>query len=361
MSANIEKEIAERKERWVEFLKPDADPGFLFLVHYNNPSHTPPNPFNKSPEQKEERIENAWKEYERMMGEAEWIKDDKVPFLDNTTGTEIFAEALGCEVERPEDNMPFALPKIFSAAEVADIKVPELSNSSLAYLFDIADELKRRGGPNAVQKIIDIQSPMDIAALVWEKASFLMGMLDSPDAVKELSAKCAKLLVAFMDEWFSRYGTDFIAHCPSYFMRGGITLSEDEVGIVNEEMFAEFFMDELVELSKHFGGIGIHCCAASRHQWHHFKAIPGLRLINLCKPPAEEENFITDALEYFADGPVQWNWGWAPGVDPAEAPLHYPANSRVILEFGTDNKDEAILICEALNEFREGKLITKAS
>lgn len=351
MTGNIEKEIRERKERWVKFCKPEADPGFLFLVNYFPPSETPAEPNHLWPDRKEQRIEHSWNEYQAMQEQAEWLQDDRIPFLNNQTGTEIFAEALGCEVERPEHTMPFALPAIMSPGEVENIKVPELSDSSLAYLFDIGDELQRRGGADAAMKLIDIQSPMDIAALVWDKASLLMAMLDTPEAVKELAAKCAMLLTNFMDEWFKRYGTDFIAHCPSYFMRGGITLSEDEIGIVNEEMFTEFFRDELVNLSEHFGGIGIHCCASSRHQWQNLKDIPGLRVLNLNKPPTEEGNFITDAYDFFADGPAQMHWGWMPEVN-ADILQQFPPNSRVILELGTDSKDAAIRICDTLNKLR---------
>lgn len=92
-----------------------------------------------------------------MFDNVGWLNDDRVPFMDNITGTEIFAEALGCSVERPEHTNPFAHPIVFSASDVDKIKIPELSFSSLVYLFDIADELYRRGGPDAAMKLIDIQ------------------------------------------------------------------------------------------------------------------------------------------------------------------------------------------------------------
>lgn len=350
MNKNIQLEITSRKDRWSEFCQPVAEPGFMFLVNIKNENAPVPPP--RWPDKKQERIEYAWNAYEKMLDRVEWLQDDRVPFLDNITGTEIFAEALGCKVERPDHTMPFALPCIFSAEEVANIKVPELSDSSLAYLFDIADELYRRGGQEAVMKPVDIQSPMDIAALVWDKASLLMAMLDTPEAVKELSAKCAELLTAFMDEWFSRYGTDFVAHYPDYFMRGGITLSEDEIGIVNEEMFTDFFRDELVNLSAHFGGIGIHCCADSGHQWQNLKDLPGLTVLNLCKPPTRPETFVTDAYEFFTEGPAQMHFGWMPNVGTAEVPKQFPVNARVIFELSAENKEEAIKICGTLNTLR---------
>ena len=41
-------------------------------------------------------------------------------------------------------------------------------------------------------------------------------------------------------------------------MSGGLTLSEDEVGAINADMFDEFSQPSLTELSEYFGGIGVH-------------------------------------------------------------------------------------------------------
>jgi len=68
-----------------------------------------------------------------------------------------------------------------------------------------------------------------------------MAVHDTPEAVKELADKCRQLLTVFCDEWFGRYGRDFIAHYPAYYMPTGLTLSEDEIGSVNPQMAEEFF------------------------------------------------------------------------------------------------------------------------
>ena len=120
--------------------------------------------------------------------------------------------------------MPFALPLIHSAREVSGLKVPELSTSSLAYLFEMADTLVERAGPGALLQIIDIQSPMDIAALIWDKLTFYPALVEAPDAVLELAEKVKQFYVSVLDTWFDRYGVEFIAHYPAYYMPKGITL-----------------------------------------------------------------------------------------------------------------------------------------
>jgi hypothetical protein len=337
-------EIRRRQDRWDRATRRESPPGFLFLVRCADPDQPPRPPL--WPDRKQERIEWIWGDYQRQMRRAAWLDDDAVPHLNMLTGTEIFAEAFGCRVHRPSDNMPFALPLIHSAAEVDRIRVPELSASSLAYLFDMAGELQRRA-PEAVFRLPDVQSPMDIAALILEKTAFFTALIESPDALRELAGKVRALLTAFLDEWFRRYGTRYVAHYPDYFMTGGMTLSEDEVGAVNPEMFDEFFLPELAALSQRYGGIGMHCCANARHQWPGFLRIPNLRVLNICQPL----EVATATYPFFGRGPLHWHGNIASG--PVETwPRQYPAEARFVIETQAQTPEDARRVAGALHEQR---------
>jgi hypothetical protein len=347
--------LNERLRRWEDFMNGNRKP-FLFHVNFASPewdAQLPPDP-PLWPEHAQARIERCWAEYELMRKKAGLVDDDRVPYLSNITGTEIFAEAFGCQVFRVVDNMPFALPLVISAAEADALNTPELSASSLAYLFDIADELHRRGGAEAVMKPVDIQSPMDITALIWEKSSLYLAMLETPEAVKALSVKVSALLTAFFDEWFRRYGTTFVAHYPDYVMHGGITMSVDEVGAINQAMFRQYFRDELVTLSEHFRGLGIHCCADARHQWGEFRSLPGLRLINHNNPPTRDPGeYIPDSLRFYGAQVAQMPVGWMPD-GPAESwPAQFPEGSRVVFEVEAEDVEQAMAIAERLQVVRE--------
>lgn len=332
--------IAARKERWCDFLDMEKAPSHLFVVAYEPDEMARPWPW---PDNQAARVAWAWESYKRQVARAEWLADDSLPYLDPYTGTEVFAEAFGCPVHRPEDDMPSARPLIESADEVPMVRVPDWSATPLALLFEIADELRRRAGENALMKLVDIQTPMDIAALIWEKSAFYTAMADEPNAVRDLSAKVCELLTAFLDAWFDRYGAELIAHYPSYYMPQGLTVSEDEVGSVSEEMFAEFFLPELAALSERYGGLGMHCCANARHQWEGFKAIPNLRLLNLVQPPEE----LRDAYAFFA-GHVPQMHSWCGDGEPWTWPEQYPEGARVVLQATAKGRREAIELTEKL-------------
>lgn len=343
--------IAARKERWRRFLEPNASPGFMFYV--NCPEFELPSRPPLWPERMKERYEWSLRSYELQQRRAERIPDDAVPHLACDTGTEIFAEALGCRVERPTDNTPFAIPFIHTAAEAEKVRVPALDSSTLAPLFDLADKLCQHAGPDAVLKMVDIQSSMDIVALLWDKTELFVAMVDEPEAVKSLSARVWTLLTAFLDEWFRRFGIEYIAHYPNYFMSGGVTLSEDEIGAVSNGMFREFFLPELASLSQRYGGLGMHCCADARHQWDNFLAIPGLRLLNLVNPPTRTlEAYTKTAYHFFARHTAQYHMGWVPSGDIATWPAQFPRDSRVVLQVEASNCEEAIRKCNILNEIR---------
>lgn len=331
---NVENKISTRKHRWNEFLKLDGHQSFIHLIYITDQEMPVPLP---NPENKQARIEYAWAMYLRRLEQIQWLEDDAIPFINPYTGTELFAEAFGCQVHRPTDNNPFAKPLISSPGEVEKIKVPSVNCPPLTLVFEIADELRRRAGPEAVMRMVDIQSPMDIAALIWDKNTFYTALIETPEAVLELAAKVKLLLVSFLDEWFNHYGCEFIAHFPEYYFSQGITLSEDEIGAVNPRMFEKYYLPELVELSEHFGGMGMHCCANAHHQWASIKKIPGLKMLNLVQP----KEILDEAHAYFADYCAQMQ-GWQMEWELSRGPEQFPERAHLVLTSTVTTHEEAL-------------------
>lgn len=329
--ADVTEEIRRRKARWCRFLDPRAPSSHMLLVRQDTGLPARPLPH---PDRLADRIEWAWMKYQQQLEMVGWLDDDAIPYLDPYSGTEIFAASFGCRVHRPDDSNPFALPLIQGASDISSLAVPDITAEPLAQLFEIADELRRRAGPDVVMRLPDIQSPMDIAALIWEKSSFYIAAIESPEAVRELAAKVRQLLTAFIDEWFTRYGREFVAHYPDYYMPAGITLSEDEIGAVNPEMFEALFLPELVELSRRYGGLGMHCCADARHQWDGWAKIPDLRLLNIAHKP----HVVEEAYTFFADRVPQMH-SWCGDGDPTT--WSYPAGARVVIGASAASADEA--------------------
>ena len=107
--------IDDRLSRWKAFLDVENGPRFMFHVNFpfsDEESQLPPCP-PLWPTKVRERVDRRWAEYTIMRRKAELVDDDRVPYLSNATGTEIFAEAFGCRVQRPGNTNPFALPLVW--------------------------------------------------------------------------------------------------------------------------------------------------------------------------------------------------------------------------------------------------------
>ena len=97
--------IEHRKRQWTRFLD-GTGRRWMLMVRYE-PDNVP-RPWPR-PENVAGRIDWAWDQYQRQLARCTWLDDDTVPRLYPYTGTEIFAEAFGCSVHQPENNMPFAM------------------------------------------------------------------------------------------------------------------------------------------------------------------------------------------------------------------------------------------------------------
>jgi len=340
---NINEKINARKQRWTEFLENKRR--HLFLVHYNE-CGAPKHLFRR--ENRRELLEHTKREYAKVLSNLEWLDDDRVPCPNGIgvfTGTEIFAEAFGCKVHYPEDNMPFALPLVQTAAEAARLKTPDWSATPLHDLMEDVANLRAELGNGAdyALKLPDMQTPMGISALIWEKIDFFPAMIEEPEAVKELSRKVKGFLFSFLDEWFKLFGESFIAHYPDYYMPRGVTVSEDEIGSVSPEMFYEFFLPDLVEMSQRYGGLGIHCCADSKRHWEAFTKIPNLKLLNFGARTFSME----EAYEFFAKHTAQYHCHYV-SKDPDAAFSRLPQGARAVFDVVASTQDDALRLVEKM-------------
>lgn len=341
---SLTNKITQRKQKWNELYANQGKQKSLFILEPENFYPQRP-PLWRS--KKQERLDWIMKKYELQCKAMEFLEDDRVPFLDMLTGTEIFAECFGCKVIQPENNNPFASPAVFNAAEAVALKKPRLEDTPLMFLFEMADELRQRAGKDVLFKVPDIQSPMDIAALIWDKNDFYIALIEEPEAVKYLAGMARELVTEFMDEWFSRYGRECIGHFPDYYMPEGLCMSVDEVGIINPDMFVEYFLPELEFMSGHFGGLSIHCCANARHQWENFKKVPNLKLMNLCQP----EEIIREAYPVYGDSCVHMHLPGGSG-HPSTWFSQLPDNLRSVFYIFVRSMEDAKKLADEMNEAR---------
>lgn len=254
--------------------------------------------------------------YRASVEVAEALDDDTVPMARANTGTHVFAQAFGCDVHQPDDNQPFALPLVHSPEEADKLTVPDIWSTPCLYrVFELADAVRERLGKDVWLGPCDMQTGFDIACLIWEKVEILCAMTDPEQAtsVKRLAAKCGRLMRTFLKELQKEFPQMMLCGCPSVWTPPelGPWPSNDECGAVNVEMFEEFMLPELIEISRDFGSVGMHCCADADHQFPSFRNIPNFYAFNRVPPPGTGPDGFAAAVSELGgpDGPVFVNFG----------------------------------------------------
>lgn len=210
------------------------------------------------------------------------IGDDSVPWAGSWVGTEFFAACFGAPVKIDGQNIPFALPLVCTSEEADKLEAPSLNVRLIERIFELYYLAQERLGTDVPVGVPDIQSPFDIAALIWRKQDMFIAMREEPEAVKRLVDKCYQLLTSFFTEFKKQFPICSMSHCPYAYgpEELGIWLSEDEAGSMSVRDFEEFCLPTLTRLSEDHGGLFMHCCAAADHQYDNFNKIPNLRGIN---------------------------------------------------------------------------------
>ncbi len=158
--------------------------------------------------------------YEARLKLHEALDDDSVPYASVKTGTELFASAFGCSTHVYENDVPCALPAITTVEEADRLPLPDLNSRPFARVFEAGHLLRDRLGSDVPIGIPDIQSPFDIAALVWRKQDILIAMIEQPDAVHRLVEKCTILLKSFISEFPRQFPNCNLCHCPMAYAPG---------------------------------------------------------------------------------------------------------------------------------------------
>lgn len=222
-------------------------------------------------------------DYEAKVATSALYDDDAVPYVNLCGTTGFFAAAFGCPWHEFEHgSIPVARPIVRTADEADALRQPTLDDGPIPRYFELVEKLARRLAPDVPISVPDIQSPFGIAAILWNKEDFLVAMVESPEVVARLVAKCGRLLGDFLRELLGRVPNVNLCHCPYAWAppQLGCWLSEDEIGSFSRPMFEEFCLPSLVELSRTFGGLFMHCCARADHQYPAWGNIPLLRGLN---------------------------------------------------------------------------------
>ena len=225
--------------------------------------------------------------YVRAMEQAQqaFAFDDAINHLQPYQGVPIFASAFGCPIEYFDYQLPASRAKFSgddAPARVFRQEPPSVHAGMLGEILDMTSYFVERSGGAYPIAVTDLQSPMDTAYLVWNSCDFMVAMYTEKDAVHHLMRLCTDLYIAFVKEMRSRVDQFIPVHFPPLYLPDGegIAVSEDTLAVLSSELFEEFTLSYLNEVSEEFGGLFVHSCGNIKHQLASIRRIRGLKGLN---------------------------------------------------------------------------------
>ena len=213
------------------------------------------------------------------------IRDDFIPHLRPQVGVTMFPSAFGCEVQFFEHTMPWAHPLIKETdppEKVFDLPKPSVRAGQLGQMLEFTEYFVKKTMGRLPIAVSDVQGPLDTAYMVWEPSAFMLAMYDRPKAVHHLMRLATDLAIDYVKEQ-RRLSPRFIpCHYPPLWLPDGkgIAVSDDGMAVISAELYREFCLPYMNEISDAFGGLFLHSCGGFAHQFANIERIDNLRGIN---------------------------------------------------------------------------------
>jgi len=214
-----------------------------------------------------------------------FFHDDYVMRLQPQLGIGVFASAFGCIVEFSDTQYPMTHPVIQSgepASRVYDLPHPDIHSGLLKDTLEFADYFRLVAGDRYPIAMTDLQGPLDTAYLIWDSSDFMIAMLEHSQEVHHLMRQVTDLIIKFMKELKAHVKEFVPAHFPPVYLPDGlgVSVSEDVLAMISPNLYEEYSLPYINQLSEEFGGVIIHSCGNFEHQLDVLSKVHQLRGIN---------------------------------------------------------------------------------
>ncbi|MFH0795932.1 MAG: hypothetical protein V2A65_02625 [Candidatus Omnitrophota bacterium] len=141
----------------------------------------------------------------------------------------------------------------------------------------------------------DMQGPVNIACMLIDTSELLVGMYTCPELVHRLLRTCTDLILKVLESYKIEFGKAFapITWPLVWFPCGyGLTLTQDSIPFLSPNLYREFELPYVQEISRAMGGVYMHCCGRLEHVLGEVKKVDNLRGIDHAYPESHLEKIL---------------------------------------------------------------------
>ncbi len=197
--------------------------------------------------------------------ESDFIYD----YLEPWHGVGIYAAAFGCPLYWSPDTAPQTKPLYHTAEEVVRYKKPDIDGCEVMQMvLDTIHYFRQQTGDQLAISLTDTQSPNDTASLIVDTCEFFVLTRTDEDLVLPLLQDITDTIIRFSERQLEALGPT--ATRPGHLMTSsrklkGISLSDDNMAVLDPLSYRIASKPFNEQLSRHFGGLAIHTCGDLTH------------------------------------------------------------------------------------------------
>lgn len=185
-------------------------------------------------------------------------------FLEPWYGIGVIASAFGVNYIWNPGQAPAIQPPFTDLQEALEYSAQPVEETPIGKKVLLMTEyfLEKTQGRIPIS-LTDVQSPMNIASYLIETNAFYVAMYDEPESLKILLDRITKLSTDFYGKLINMTGDALV--WPGHGFASsrafhGFGFSDDGMVMLSPEMYLEFEVPYLTQLTQNFGGAAFHSC-----------------------------------------------------------------------------------------------------
>lgn len=179
--------------------------------------------------------------------------------------------------------------------------------------------------PEIPISISDNQTPIDVITELIKPDDAIMLFYDNPELCHEILQKCTDSIIEINREFEKRIN-NFAGFKGNAYMPSGVHMCDDNASFLSPDIYKEFAIPYVNQISNEFGGINFHCCMKFEQNLKNQASVNGFRGFD-AMPYYNDPKLILDALGENKIWQI-YNYDWT--IPMGETEKHIDFYKRII-------------------------------
>jgi uroporphyrinogen-III decarboxylase len=212
------------------------------------------------------------------------VNDDAIPYFMPWMGTTVLASAFGCKIKEPQNSREeFGVldTPVKSVADIAKLKMPDpYKDGLMPRVLEFIDHAVKNS--DLPVGLTDMNSPLSTACQLCGYDKIFLWMYDEPKLIHDLMSIVTDAFIDWTTLQKKHIGEPITSSNGlqgTWSPKGGVWVSDDDLTLLNAELYEEFVVPHYSKIFDIFGG-SVHFCGNGYHQIKNILKIKGLTTVN---------------------------------------------------------------------------------